>query len=129
MPSTSTTAAAPTSSRAAQALILASLVVTAVVTAVGASSVWSDGGGMLIVLYGVPLAFAALLALGVERASSGYLASLVVGLLAVASLVRGVIVALAVGPLVPAPPLLLLVAALLSWDHRRAAGRGGRAGR
>ena len=97
----STTSTAPTSSRAAQVLILASLVVTAVVTAVSASSVRSDGGGFLISLYGVPLALAALLALGVERANNTSIASLGVG----------------------------LVAALVSWDHRRAARRAGHAGR
>ena len=125
----STTSTAPTSSRAAQVLILASLVVTAVVTAVSASSVWSDGGGFLISLYGVPLALAALLAVGVERANNTSIASLGVGLVAVVSLVWGVLATLGGGPFAAAPPLLLLVAAFVSWDHRRAARRDGRAGR
>lgn len=114
-----TRSAPPTSSRAAQGLIVTSLVLVLVLVAVSASSLWSDGGGMIISLYGVPLACAGLLALGVGRADADYLASLVVVALAVVSLAWSLLGSMAASLFSPVPSLLLLVAALASWHHRR----------
>jgi len=78
---------------------------------------WADSGPFVLVLFGIPLACAAV-APAVERRSRTVLAPAVVAALAVVSLAWALLTGLGVGLVLIPPSLLLLFAAMASWLHR-----------
>lgn len=106
----------PTSRRALW-LVLASLGTTLALAAWSGPLVWADSGSFAVVLFGLP-AGGAVLGLVCERALPGMLAPAALGVLALASLGWALVTALGVGLVLLLPALLLLSAAVVSWQHR-----------
>ena len=106
-----------TASRGATALIVVALVLVVASAAWSGRAAWAGSGAFALALFGVPLACAAG-ALAAERAGTGRLVPVVVGVLAVVSLGWSLVLARAAGFLL-VPPLRLLVATLVSWADRR----------
>ena len=111
------TPTARTSSRGATGLIVVALVVLVGSAALFGRGAWTDSGPFTVALFGVPLACAAG-ALVAERAGTGRLVPVVVGVLAAVSLAWSLVLALAFGLLL-VPSLLLVAATLVSWADRR----------
>ena len=99
-------------------MIAVSLVSVIGVAAWYGRSVWEDSGSFLFLLFGVPLACAAL-ALVVEGAGRTRLASSVIAVLGLVSLAWSLLTGLGIGGALLLPSSLLLVAALISWVDRQ----------
>jgi hypothetical protein len=109
------------SSRRAQVLIVLALAGVVVLAAWYGGEVRQDSGSFAVVLFGVPLACAAL-ALWAEGASRTQLAPALVAVLGVASLAWSLLTAGGIGFGFVPSSLLLLVAATVSWFDRQERG-------
>ncbi|MGY1917272.1 hypothetical protein [Blastococcus sp. SYSU DS0973] len=107
-----------TQSPAARGLIGLALAGVAGLAAWSGRAAWEDSGAFALVLFGVPLACAAL-ALLAESAGAPVLAPAVVAVLGAASVGWSLLTGLGLGPGLLLPSLLLLVAAMISRVDRR----------
>ncbi|MGY1720720.1 hypothetical protein ACI8AG_16915 [Blastococcus sp. SYSU DS0552] len=104
-------------SSGARMLISFSLGCLVAVTAWSWRMVWADSGAFAFLLFGVPLACAAL-ALWVESATASRRAPAVLVVLAAVSVGWSLLNGLGIGLALLLPSLLLLAAAVASWTHR-----------
>jgi hypothetical protein len=99
--------------------LIGAALVSALASAVGFwRLVWGDSGSFAVVLFGVPVACAAV-ALWAERATASRLAPAVVTVTAAVSLVWTLLTAGGIGAVFLLPSALLLGAATVSWLDRQ----------
>ncbi|MDK3258044.1 hypothetical protein [Blastococcus capsensis] len=109
------------SSRAAQGLILVSLVGVVAVSGWYGRVAWEDSGSFAFVLFGVPALWAAV-ALWAERPAGTMVAPAVIAVLGLVSVGWSLVTGLGIGPLFVVPSFLLLLAAGRAWSG---SGRNG----